>query len=180
MTLASKLVRDDKRHRMVSALLPGGSVMNRFSRFAFAASALGLSTIMGCASASEPDETETTVSSTEALTDCNSDLDQNLDCDGTGKQIVTLIGISGTTLTARRSNGQILTTALTSTTKYRLANLNRFYPVDPIFPALQAYNSSVQTGTEVVGTVSGLVTFSAHVRITLTNTNTVRAFRPVP
>lgn len=157
------------------------------NRLALSAATIGIAMMMGCSSPSDT-STEQSTDTTESALDavrCDVNVDVNSDCDGPGPMAYTLTSLDGETLTGVNGFGQTINATFGSNTKFRLANLNRFTPGEPVFPLLQAYNAAVQSNTGVVSAIGALYQSEGgsviHARLSVkSGSSTVFAFRPVP
>ena len=155
--------------------------MIRLSLSAIALAAAAL--MVGCASPVGVDTTEESTDSTESAASTNCDLgtDGQILCDGPGPSPnVYTIAFSDGSISGVNSRGATLSGAFATTTTYRLANLSKFIPTEPHYPAALAYNNAVLSQGDVVGAVSSFASIaSAHARFSV-KSGSVFAFRPVP
>lgn len=155
-------------------------------RSALLTASLAVAMMMGCSSPVDTEAAEDDFATTgSALSRCGDYYDDyECNCDGPSRKAFTLTAINGNTVSGVNGFGQTITATFTSSTKFRLANLNRFTPSEPIRPVLVAYNTAVKQGTNVIDTMmEDLVSFDAQARISVKTkggTTTVYAFRPVP
>lgn len=155
------------------------------NRLALSAATLAIAMVMGCSSPSDS-QTDQSVDSTESPltgTRCDADPDVNVECDGAGPKAYTLTSVDGSLLSGVNGFGQTIDASLTTSTKFRLVNLNRFIPGEPVFPLLQAYNAAVQSNSgDIINTVAAIYSTSGiHARISVkSGATSVFAFRPVP
>ncbi len=156
------------------------------NRLALSTATIAVTMMLGCSSPSDTSTDQSTDSTESALNGlvCDVDVDVNADCDGPGPMAYTLTSVDGSLLAGVNGFGQTINASFTPTTKFRLVNLNRFTPGEPIFPLLVAYNNAVVNGGNVisaVGALYGSAGSSLHARISVktSTSSAVFAFRPV-
>jgi len=155
------------------------------NRLALSTVALAIATMLGCSSPSETSTEQSTDSTESALNGslCDGSADVNVDCDKSGPTAYTLTSVDGGLLAGVNGFGQTINASLTTSTKFRLVNLNRFTPGEPVFPLLVAYNNAVNNNGDVisaVGALYGSAGSSVHARLSVkSGSSSVFAFRPV-
>jgi hypothetical protein len=154
------------------------------NRLVLSTATIAVTMMLGCSSPSDTSTEQSTDSTESALNGvvCDVDVDVNSDCDGAGPKAYTLTSFTGTTITGVNGFGQTVTASFSPDTRFRLANLNRFIPTDPIRPALITYNAAVNAqSADISGSIEDLVSFQVHARLNVKpGTTVIRSFRPVP